>query len=139
MMTDNVLNFPKKDPERLVWTCQCGCTSHHAHLDSSLECASCGTMAAADQGEWRQRLPAPPEEAKPMDAGAFKVTGIGGAEGFLRRQAKDTSDIIAAIILNTDGSASTWATGFEGEERRAWLDRQLERARVQLLPKVQHG
>jgi hypothetical protein len=131
----NVVSLSKaKDERRLIWICVCGCTTHHAFADGAIECASCGTTACCYGGEWRERLPAEPEEPEQIGKENFKVVNIGDSENFMRRHTKDP-DVRMIIIGQDDGALSCWSTDIGGTpEREAWIDRMFARARKQITP-----
>lgn len=126
MTADVVTLQPRAKPERLIWVCRCGCTTHYHHADGGVECGSCGNVAADLTGEWRSRLPDEPDAPADLDGENFKVTSLTGPDTFLKRHAKAVEDVVAIIILNDDGSFATWSGDMTGDERSAWLGRKLE-------------
>jgi len=126
-MTAEVITFaPRAPAEPLIWVCNCGCTTHYHRTDDGVECASCGNVAADLSGEWRAKLSDAPDEPRELDSTTFRVTPLDTAATFMQRHAKRGSgDVVAILILNDDGSFATWSGDMTGEDRAAWLKRQL--------------
>lgn len=116
-----VVQFPVREPEHVVWVCNCGSTTHYHHASGEVECGSCGTYASGLTGEWRQRLPATPADPAELGGANFKVVNLNTAEVFLKRQLKDDSEIVAAVIVRHDGGTSTWGRDIDGDARKGWL------------------
>lgn len=139
-MSENIIPFAKpKEPEAEelgIWRCDCGCTSMYARSDAELECVACGVIATPGIGGWREKLPDIPDDLTEVEPTTFKVAYLGNAENFLKRHVKRAEDVTAAILLHEDGCCSTWAQGFDTIERREWLDRQLAKARMQMVPPI---
>lgn len=124
-----VVEFPQE--ERLVWRCNCGCKTHYACGDGSIECANCSNIL---EGFW-----VPPENARIKEHDdSEQISNIRdfddpkyALKSFARRS--DTDDICAMIVLARDGRVRTWGEEFETRAQRGWLRRQLEWARKMLV------
>lgn len=136
MSDDSVIQFPSRrgrDPG--IWACNCGCTTHRHYEDGAVECSSCGHVASCLTGEWRARLPEPPAEIADLTGENFAVIDIATAENYLRRKAKAATDIVAIVIVDTDGGVSSWSCGdIDTPERRDWLRRKLAEAEARIVP-----
>lgn len=127
-----VVEFPdRKEP--LVWLCNCGCSTHYAYQDGSIECASCGEFV---NGMWDARDREEQEGVEP-ETKRFSSTVIpfdtdeAAMRDVLRTANKTTC--MAVIIMDESGHTHCWGKDFETDEQKAWLDRQLARAKTALL------
>lgn len=128
----DVIAFRKPEPDRLVWRCGCGCTTHYVGPDA-IECAACGDMQAA--GEWRKMLPDEPAEPREIENGDVNVTSIGSPSAALRRLLKnaDPEQLVALAVIHADGRVSAWGD-IEPGDQSEWLDRRLADVRRMLVP-----
>lgn len=129
-MTDNVIQFGKREPapsqDRVVWRCNCGCLTFFIRADQEVECAQCGVISA-DCGDWRARSPEEPDgDVAEVALGDVKVTDLNSSENAIRRVVKkiDPGNLIALVVLNADGSISTWGSA-DTEEQGQWMLDQL--------------
>lgn len=140
-MSDNVVQFAKPEPERLIWACACGCTTHYHHASGDVECAACEAISTSVSGEWREHFPEAPEEPKPCDASSFKITNIGSPEVALKRFTKQLSvdDTAVAILIDNEGGLSTWIGDYMTPERQLWARERIADATERLMREAAKG
>jgi hypothetical protein len=135
MSDDSVIQFPGRRREPGIWACECGCTTHRHYETGAVECSSCGNIASGPTGGWRARLPEPPAEIDDLTGSNFAVIDIATAENYLRRKAKAASDVVAIVIVESDGGVSSWSTGdLATPDRRKWLRQKLVEAEARIIP-----
>lgn len=121
----------ERDGRRLIVVCSCGCTTHHHYVDGSIACAACALVMGVATAEWRECMPDPPEEVKPV-GDSFKIIPITTAKDSLLRWAKspDVDRIKALVLMMEDGGVTTSLIGapLETEEQRQWLGQRFEDA-----------
>jgi hypothetical protein len=118
------------DESRLVWVCNCGCTTFRLFADGHAECAGCETTANGEPEDWRERLPATPAEPLQVEPDGFAVKDIGDADVFLKRQAKDAGRIASVVILHDDALISSWQRSDADPD---WIKTQLDHAKTRLV------
>ena len=132
-MTSNIITL--RPPEPMVWTCICGCTTHLALSDGTLQCGACQQVSDDHpEGHWRSRLPPEPDAPEPIDDGAFRVTMIDTAETFVRRQKARIATARGIFIIDVEGNAATWGPRIDTPDDLAWLERGLADIRHLLQP-----
>lgn len=123
-----VVSFPAKKQEPLIWICNCGCSSFELLSDATARCALCGVIS--ENGGWYT-----PDADKVWDGDApvREVAGNGDPEFAKRVTAKRLlePDVVLAVVLKEDGLLATW-TCVETDEQRDWIDRQLDRVKPML-------
>lgn len=132
-MSSNIVAFTPKTPPRLIWACNCGCTSQYAHESGALECAGCGVFADGISGGWREHLPGPDHASEAVEC--FKVLPFESPEFFLRRHMKKSGDLAAVLIVSKEGTASTWRDGSEQDGYDDWLRGHLTSAVERIVVK----
>lgn len=130
-----VVQFPTKEPERLIWRCNCGCRTFWAHATGVLECAQCQKLQNGDGGEWRVDLPQAPSEPKKTEPGDTSFTSLDSPEVALRRTLGkiDPKKAVSVIVIDCDGALHVWGDDYSGEARVSWLDRRLAEIRNMLV------
>lgn len=133
-MAEVVVAFPKRDQDKVVWRCNCGCMSFLARADGELECCHCQMVVTGDIGEWRSRLPQTPDKTEEPDSGDQTVTDLGSSSAALRRalDKADADNTAAVIVLQKDGAITAWGDVEPGEQAE-WLDRRIADARQLLV------
>lgn len=132
-----VVAFPSRQPDVLVWRCECGCLTQYVRSDGSLECPGCKGIAVGAGGEWRSHLPEVPAAPVETDPGDVVVTDIGDASIAIKRTLKkaDPDKMVALVVVHDDGRLSVWGQDFDTSEQKAWLERKFAEA-VSLLSKA---
>ena len=139
-MTSNIITLrptePPEPPEPMVWTCICGCTTHLALSDGTLQCGACQQVSDDHpEGHWRSRLPPEPEAPKPIDDTNFRVMPIDTAETFLRRHKARIATARGIIVFDAEGISATWGRpGDYTQDESAWIERGLAGIRRMLQP-----
>lgn len=130
----NVVFFPPRQPETVVWRCECGCITHFVRGDDQIECAKCGAVADGDSGSWRRNLPDVPVSAPETQDGDVKITDLNSPEAAFKRTLRkaDPDKAFALIVVNRDGSLTVWGGDLETEAQRAWFDRKMAEAKALL-------
>ncbi|PRD42116.1 hypothetical protein C5748_18375 [Phyllobacterium phragmitis] len=133
----NVVSFPAKDTDRVVWRCNCGCLTHFVRADYELECAQCGNLSTSISGEWRKNVPDVPAVVADVEARDIKVTDLNSSEAAIRRVLlKADPDTLAVLVtLHKDGTMSVWGIDLDTPEEQAWFDAQMAAAKAMLTPK----
>lgn len=124
----DVVKFPTKAKEPMIWVCNCGCSSFELLSDATARCALCGVIS--ENGGWH--LPdtdAVWEGEHPVR----EVSGNGDPEFAKRVTTKRAleDDVVLIAVLKEDGLLATW-TNVETPEQRDWVDRQLDRVKPML-------
>lgn len=135
----DIISFPERpgNEDIPVWRCNCGCITHFARSDGSLECANCQDIAADGTGSWRIDLPDVPEKPERTDTGDVKVTDFNDQSVAIRRifrRAEDES-LAGIVLLKNNGSITCWSHGFDTSEQVEWLDHKMSEARKLLVGK----
>lgn len=124
----DVVKFPTKHKEPMIWVCNCGCSSFELLSDATARCALCGVIS--ENGGWHT-----PDTDLIWDGDPpmREVSGNGDPEFAKRVTAKRVLDpgVVLAVVLKENGTISAW-TNVETEEQRDWVDRQLGRVRPML-------
>lgn len=133
----NIVRFEKPETEPLIWRCDCGCITHLAHEDGTLECAQCGAPGAGSGGEWRRHMPEPAAEPKETEDGDLTVTSLDTSEMALKRVLKtaDPETLAALIAIHQTGRVSCWGHDFDTLEQAEWLERRFDDVRRMLKAK----
>jgi hypothetical protein len=129
-----VVAFPKRDQDKVVWRCNCGCMSFTLRADGEAECAHCGGLVTGDCGDWRAALPVPPLSPPEPSAGDLTVAEMETSAASLRRALRhaDADTTAMVIIVQRDGGVSTWGANIETAEQAEWFDRRAETAKKML-------
>lgn len=134
-MSENIIQFGRKAEaptgvnDRVVWRCNCGCLTFFVRADQEIECAQCKTISA-DAGSWRARSPEEPLGAvEEVEADDVIVTDLGDPFHAIRRVLKkvDPDNVAALIVINNDGSLSTWGAA-DGKAQAGWMRRRVSSA-----------
>lgn len=130
----NVVSFPARDQDRLVYVCGCGCRTHFARADGELECANCGALDNVSGGEWRRRLPEPPASPEPLVGGYSTVVELDTDSAAIARMARDAEPgkMAVMILIFADGTVRSWGREILEAEQIEWLDKRLGDAREML-------
>ena len=130
-----VVEFPKKEKERLVWRCNCGCITFFALGDGTIECAHCEIASSDFAGSWRVSLPEPARDVPPVDRD-LKVVDMNDAKSAILRVLKraDPEILAALIVMRNDGTMSVWNDRMDTAEHRRWFDGQIDVARKMIFP-----
>jgi hypothetical protein len=130
----DVLAFPPRDQDKVVWRCNCGCLSFALRDDGEAECAQCGDVVTGQQGEWRSKLPDVESKPQELGAGDVTVTDLNSSPASMRRTLgrADPHATAAVIIIQAGGEVSTWGVDIETQEQSAWFDRRVEVAKSML-------
>ncbi|CAN0653111.1 conserved protein of unknown function [Nitratireductor aquimarinus] len=133
----NIVSFPSRDQDQVVWRCNCGCLTNFLRADGGLECAQCGELASADYGEWRKRFPDTPASPKEQGAGDIKVTDLNSPKQAVKRALlnADCDTLAALVLLHSDGAMTVWGEHLDTDERAEWFDRRMADAKALLTPK----
>lgn len=136
-MTDVVDLKAAREAKRLIWVCNCGCTVHRAYAEGYIACADCETVGVGAPGEWRARLPEPPEAPRAVSDDCFQVISLDSAATFLKRRlAQPTDDIVFVALAHRDGFVSTYSEGPRKEGKQAsWTRRRLRDIADRLIAK----
>lgn len=140
----SIIEFPKKENERQeVWVCSCGCCTWYLHSEKSATCAHCGKRIDDPEGViahgWGTLDPPPrPADAELPELGnqdpiVIDFNRNDDSFAFLKRRMADGKHLQCVILISTDGHVHTWGGVGEGENRREWLERRFEVARVLLI------
>lgn len=128
-----VVHLGRRDADKIVWTCRCGCMTHYLRADDVVECAQCERVQTYASGEWRLNLPAVPLEVPETEDGQFKVTDLNHSGAAMRRtlDRANADDTAFVVILQKDGRVSCWGS-IETKEQSDWFDRQVADAKRML-------
>lgn len=128
---NNVITLrPAREP--MVWRCNCGCSTHYALEDGTLECASCGTSQIGPTGEWLTRLPEPsPGRSAAPEQRERTVVSIDDPAACLRRTLRKASvgETSFVVVAQNSGAVTTWGCDFKERAQRGWLNRRLADAK----------
>lgn len=123
-----IVNFPAKEkqPEPLIWVCECGCSTFELCNDGTGRCALCNSVIG-DEAEGGWLVPATDKEWEGDDP-VRDVSGNGEPDFARRVTSKRVleDDVVLVVVVKQDGTVSTW-TDIETDEQRAWAKRQLDR------------
>jgi hypothetical protein len=128
----NIVTLPRRDADKIVWRCDCGCLTHFIRADDEVECAQCGTLANGSGGEWRRNLPDVPAIIGEVESGDVQVTDLNSADAAIKRVLRkvDADQMFALIVVNTDGSLSVWGRTLKTDDQRDWFDRKMADAKA---------
>ena len=121
-----IVNFPTKKSEPLIWVCECGCCSFELMSDQSVMCALC-RKPASDAGGWI----APETGATWEGDDPIRDVSGNGSEEFAKRVAINRASdkgVCLITVMKEDGTISCWSN-LETPEQREWADRQLKRVK----------
>lgn len=137
-MADLVDLTKRREEDRLIWVCVCGCTVHRLYADGSVRCADCDFPAHGAPDNWRLRLPPAPETPVELDEKNFRVIELDSAETFLKRRLREPTDGIAAIVVvYEDGGLATYGAKTRTDAGAStWVREQLQIAADRLSPKA---
>lgn len=130
----NVVSLPRRDADRIVWRCDCGCMTFFVRADDELECAQCSVLTRGETGEWRKNLPDVPAKVDETETGDVKVTDLNSASAAIKRVLRkaDPDKMFALVVVNRDGSLSVWGGDLVTDDQREWFDRQMASAKALL-------
>lgn len=139
-MAEVVQLRPNIDGGKLIWVCNCGCSTHHVRADGALECAHCGVVGIEKVGEWRERLPDPttahPASDGPDEKRVVSLGDTGAAlKRMLRRAEDDAANVAFVLVYRRGGEVGVWGDRIEGDDQSAWFDRRCADAKDLLAAK----
>jgi hypothetical protein len=128
-----VIAFPARNEDKIVWRCGCGCISFFLLADGGAECCRCGCVQSGEDGSWRERLPETPQRVEMQPPDDITVTDLNSSAAGLRRTLERAQIGATAIvvIIQDDGGVSTWGA-IENVEQSDWFDRRIETAKRML-------
>lgn len=134
----NVIPLRCEPEPDMVWHCACGCSTNYAHLDGTLECASCGSRHEDAGGGWRDALPEPTTDRAEPTAERTVVTDLNCPEMALKRVlAKATvADTVAVVLFQDGGGVSSWGSVPDTRRHRGWLNRKMATAKALLIERM---
>lgn len=142
----SIIDFPQKQERQEVWVCSCGCSTWYLHSEKSATCAHCGKRiddpdGAVAHGWGTLDPPARPadKDLPELDDKAPIVIDFNRNDdsyAFLKRR-MDAMDLQCIVLIGVDGHVHTWGGVGEGEERKAWLERRFDTARILLVSAVE--
>lgn len=137
-MTDNVMPFPVPNRRRVIWICNCGCTTFYALAAGVIECARCETMQVGERGEWRSALPSLPPQIVEATPGCTNVVAMRSNEDVLQHTASLASvdETAFLIVAQRNGAIHTWDSGDLNDGRIAWIKRKAQQAVDLIISKV---
>jgi len=130
-----VINFPaveKTDPRRVIWICNCGCTTFYLHPENDAECAGCGEFITdPDVSGWKN-VDEPPVPDEPERPETVRVLVDWNDPSINMKRILDqavfgTSAVV--IVIQQDGNYHTWAAR---DVEANWLAERIERASLLL-------
>lgn len=138
----SIVNFPprepKKDVEKLIWACHCGCISFELCSDGTTECCGCGTVSnGPEDAGWHSKKPRAPNDAPVTERLETVVTRFNSSKTALDRVMGEVNseDSMFLIVAQRDGALRTWANEeYVTSDAVWWLDDKLATARTLLLP-----
>lgn len=115
-----------EEETRLVYVCDCGCSTFSLIDDGSAECAHCGAPANAASGGWMSSIEHAPMRAEGASSAFRSVRGNGSVDFVRARlvsiaQEEETDTI---IVGQRDGEIALWTDS--SEERYDQLFRHIE-------------
>lgn len=130
----DVVEIGRRDADKIVWTCRCGCMTFWLRADNAVECAQCERVQENVSGEWRLNLPSVPTDVPETEDGQTKVTDLNHSGAALRRtlDKANADETAAVVILQKDGRISAWGV-IEGREQADWFDRHVADAKRMLF------
>lgn len=131
----DIVQFAPKAPEELVWRCSCGCISFELRADGDAICVQCETAVTGADGSWRAKLPEPVTPVEPLGDGDVTITDLNSSGAALRRIINriDADKTALVIVIQQDGTVSTWGESIEGEAQSAWFDRRLDTVKQMMV------
>ena len=112
-MDDNVVQLSTKTAEKMLWVCDCGCTTFHLFQGEPPRCANCDSLAGtADHSGWTACLP--PRMSQKSDTDMFSIVGApeGDTDFPRRRMARRALEESAAMVV----------VGFKSGEVAVWSE-----------------
>lgn len=126
---DNVVPLRKEEEpeERLIWICQCGCSTFELSNDGTAQCAFCHHTRHEEGGWFRKEL----QPEWDGDAPVANIQGNGSVEFAQRVVAKRavSPDAVALVVVRSEGTIHTWSN-LETDEQVSWACRRLEDAKA---------
>lgn len=128
MTDDKVVVLKRREPEekRLIWVCQCGCSTFELSNDGSAQCAFCRETREEGGGWFRKD-----HEPEWMgDEPISDVQGNGSVEFAQRVVAKRalSDDAVALIVIRENGTIHVWSD-LETDEQVDWTKRRIDDAK----------
>lgn len=130
----DVVSLAPKVPDNVVWRCNCGCISFELRADGDAVCVHCEHPVAGIDGVWREKLPEPVAPIEAVGDHDLTVTDFNSSAPALRRALgrADADKTAMVIVIQQDGTVTTWGDTIEGEAQEAWFDRRVETAKTML-------
>lgn len=125
----SVVSFPKREHEKVIFVCGCGCASFELNGDGTATCRAC--RSSPQDGGWKVR-----GEDDPLFEGNVTFSDAGNSGGeFAERKIKREAKKAEWIICGTwEGRIMSWADGFiETLEQEAWLRNSVEIGLTEIL------
>lgn len=131
----DIVQFAPKAPDELVWRCSCGCISFELRADGGAVCVQCEAEVVGADGSWRRKLPDPVMPVEPLGDAGVTITDLNSSAAALRRIISriDADTTALVIVIQQDGTVSTWGESIEGEAQSAWFDRRLDTAKQMMV------
>lgn len=136
-----IVHFPPKVPDTVVWRCSCGCISFELRANGDAVCVQCEHPIMGADGTWREKLPAPVLPFDPVADTDVTITDLNSSGAALRRVlGKASPDTTAMVILlQQDGAVTTWGEGIGGDAQAEWFDRRIQTAKQMLMNSGREG
>lgn len=135
----SVINFPRKaanseepGPERIIWTCNCGCATFYIHPDDNAECAGCGKFISDPEATaWKNIDPVPvPEEPERPETVRVMIDWDSPEINLKKTQSNIAHGTTAVVVvIQQDGDFHTWVGANIDKD---WLTERMNRAAMMM-------
>lgn len=116
----------KREKERLIWTCSCGCQSFSIFSDETLKCAHCGNESMNDPYCWK-KLPLVQDIDRLEEVKNGGLTSAKVSNDFISTRITQVfnpdDDIL--FIIKKNGRVHTYGDPIREHEQKEWLLRRL--------------
>ncbi len=126
----DVVNLNKKrDENKLILVCRCGCRSWTIYADGGLACCSCGLGASADGKVWLQEVDTENLEIKDNVNFSTNVVEYRNDKLAVKSliDSVDYSQLNTIVAFQNDGHIQHW-TNLKTDEQFEWLKKSFDEA-----------
>ena len=117
-----IVSFPS--PERLIWVCDCGCSTFNLFSDGMAACSLCQAPVTGAMDGWQSRTESAKAREEPLTS-MSDYQGNGSPEfalALIRKTASDP-DVKLVIVATGDSRTRVWAAADTQPEMEWTKDR----------------
>lgn len=119
-----VVGMPTREPEELIFICNCGCRTFRIMSTGFVECSSCEVRMSDEVTGYRPEVVTEVSEPSdvhqrhelPDDSLAFRRIAYGASP----------DNTAAIIVMRLDGSVSAWSQGYDRPETKNWFQKRVD-------------